>query len=125
MVLFARAWDEGLLSDLTKELLTELHISPGARGGMEKYRMTLAISLFFKFYTGVLKQLTLKKVPHLHTTLYRFSGISNSAKLAIFVIRNLNIVVTYGFNFFNSPFHYVTLNIFDNLACTKYMGAIH
>ena len=58
------------MSDLTKELLTELHISPGARGGMEKYRMTLAISLFFKFYTAVLKLLTVKKVPLIYTLIW-------------------------------------------------------
>ena len=38
-------------------LLDEVPLPPGAPGGMESYRRTMMLSLFFKFYLTVLNNL--------------------------------------------------------------------
>lgn len=48
-----REWNQDLIEIATEKLRDDVHIFDGASGGKEAYRNTLAVSLFFKFYTSV------------------------------------------------------------------------
>ncbi|XP_022085904.1 xanthine dehydrogenase/oxidase-like [Acanthaster planci] len=55
-----RTWSNGLVEAMCPLLAEDLPLPPGAPGGMEPYRQSLALSFFFKFYLAVLEQLKLK-----------------------------------------------------------------
>lgn len=46
-----------MLGAVTASLKDELFLEPGIPGGMEAYRSSLVLSLFFKFYLDVRLQL--------------------------------------------------------------------
>ncbi|KAJ8291157.1 hypothetical protein GJAV_G00022040 [Gymnothorax javanicus] len=51
--LIGRTWSDELMQDACSLLAAEMTLDPSAPGGMVKYRCTLAISLFFKFYLTI------------------------------------------------------------------------
>ncbi|XP_060040134.1 aldehyde oxidase 4-like [Erinaceus europaeus] len=51
--LIGRQWNDQMLSEVCRLVLTEIDIPPAAEGGMVEYRRTLVISLLFKFYLKV------------------------------------------------------------------------
>ncbi|XP_071810476.1 xanthine dehydrogenase/oxidase-like isoform X1 [Asterias amurensis] len=50
-------WSDGLVEHITPFLVEDLPLPPGAPGGMESYRQSLALGFFFKFYLAVLEQI--------------------------------------------------------------------
>ncbi|KAJ8673550.1 hypothetical protein QAD02_004812 [Eretmocerus hayati] len=52
-----RKWEEGLVEVVTDSLIDELPLSGDAPGGMILYRRSLTLSLFFKGFVHILKQL--------------------------------------------------------------------
>ncbi|XP_053327928.1 aldehyde oxidase [Spea bombifrons] len=63
--LIGRHWDEDMLNDAFQQILGDVSLPPSAPGGMVKYRKTLTISFFFKFYLQVLQ--SLRKPCHFFT----------------------------------------------------------
>ncbi|KAI6200324.1 Ferredoxin [Aphelenchoides besseyi] len=55
-----RKWDEDLLRDVTDRLSREFALPAGVPGGMAKYRCSLVMSFFFKFFVHCCEQL---KIP--------------------------------------------------------------
>ncbi|MED6259817.1 hypothetical protein ATANTOWER_000009 [Ataeniobius toweri] len=58
--LLGRQWGEQLLQVACSSLAEEMSLDPSAPGGMEMYRRTLTLSLFYKFYLTVLQKLRLQ-----------------------------------------------------------------
>uniref|UniRef100_A0A3B5LT49 Xanthine dehydrogenase n=1 Tax=Xiphophorus couchianus TaxID=32473 RepID=A0A3B5LT49_9TELE len=65
-----RQWGEELLQEACSSLAEEMSLDPSAPGGMVRYRQTLTLSLFYKFYLTVLQKLRLQvyqvQQTHLH-----------------------------------------------------------
>ncbi|KAJ8045307.1 Xanthine dehydrogenase/oxidase [Holothuria leucospilota] len=57
-----KIWNDGLLATANKTLLEDIPITPGAPGGFEKYRQSLALGFFFKFYLRILENLINSKM---------------------------------------------------------------
>lgn len=55
-VIFCRKWDGELLQCALESLADELVLPPEVPGGMPDYRLSLALSFFYKFYLFVLQQ---------------------------------------------------------------------
>ncbi|XP_027866259.1 xanthine dehydrogenase/oxidase isoform X1 [Xiphophorus couchianus] len=58
--LLGRQWGEELLQEACSSLAEEMSLDPSAPGGMVRYRQTLTLSLFYKFYLTVLQKLRLQ-----------------------------------------------------------------
>ena len=55
-IIIYRKWDEELLQCALEGLANELVLDPTVPGGMPDYRLSLALSFFYKFYLSVLQQ---------------------------------------------------------------------
>ncbi|XP_051786771.1 aldehyde oxidase-like [Erpetoichthys calabaricus] len=55
--LVGRKWNDNLLTDACKLVLSEIHLPDTAHGGMVEYKKTLILSFFFKFYLHILQKL--------------------------------------------------------------------
>ncbi|KAG2459598.1 AOXA oxidase, partial [Polypterus senegalus] len=55
--LVGRKWNDNLLTDACKLVLSEIHLPDTAYGGMVEYKKTLILSFFFKFYLHILQKL--------------------------------------------------------------------
>ncbi|KAG7188931.1 hypothetical protein KM043_008532 [Ampulex compressa] len=56
-LMIGRKWDQNILNDVFDSLLTELPLADNAPGGMIKYRRSLTLSLFFKGFVHIIRQL--------------------------------------------------------------------
>ncbi|XP_071832643.1 xanthine dehydrogenase/oxidase-like isoform X2 [Apostichopus japonicus] len=60
--LVGKAWTDDLLTLANKKLLEDYPLTPEAAGGMTKYRHSLVLGFFFKFYLRVLMSLNNTKI---------------------------------------------------------------
>ena len=58
-----RKWDDQLLQFALNSLTDELVLDPTVPGGMPDYRLSLALSFFYKFYLSVLQQYNPEMIP--------------------------------------------------------------
>ncbi len=63
-----RTIDETWLHDGLQQLLIDLPLPLGVPGGMEKFRQTLALSFFFKFYTTMSNLINNRQCDQLNLT---------------------------------------------------------
>ena len=85
MLCNCRDWDDALLAKVNELLLDEVPLPPGAPGGMESYRRTMMLSLFFKFYLTVLNDLdrTVQVSAFLSYLTYRFCLIKRTVRVEV------------------------------------------
>ena len=69
-----RKWDDDLLQLSLNSLTDELVLDPTVPGGMPDYRLSLALSFFYKFYLTVLQQCTPQLVPPQETSAIKASA---------------------------------------------------
>ena len=67
-------WNEGLLLTATTSLASELSLKPDVPGGMPDYRVSLALSFFYKYYLKVLSSRDPSAVPETHLSAYEVGG---------------------------------------------------
>lgn len=65
-----RKWNEELLLTATTSLASELSLKPDVPGGMPDYRVSLALSFFYKYYLRVLSSRDPSAVPETHLSAY-------------------------------------------------------
>lgn len=63
LVIFHRKWNDDLLQLSLNGLTDELVLEPRVPGGMPDYRLSLALSFFYKFYLTVLQCYAPQLVP--------------------------------------------------------------
>eukprot|EP00112_Aurelia_sp_Birch-Aquarium-sp1_P017654 Seg4113.3 transcript_id=Seg4113.3/GoldUCD/mRNA.D3Y31 product="Xanthine dehydrogenase/oxidase" protein_id=Seg4113.3/GoldUCD/D3Y31 len=56
-VLHKKSWDQQTLEDALSSICEEFSLPPNAPGGMVRYRRSLALSLFYKFYVYVAQEM--------------------------------------------------------------------
>ncbi|KJH50087.1 CO dehydrogenase flavoprotein [Dictyocaulus viviparus] len=57
-----KKWDQSLLDEALELIAEEFSLSAGVPGGMERYRQTLTLSFFFKFFLEVAEKLHLENI---------------------------------------------------------------
>lgn len=55
-----RVWSKELLEEMVERIAKEFELPMGVPGGMAKYRATLAVSFFFKFFVHVCESLNVR-----------------------------------------------------------------
>jgi len=55
--LMGKQWNQDTFEKATQLLKKEVSLKEGTPGGMEKYRSTLALSFFFKYYITVAQKM--------------------------------------------------------------------
>ena len=78
-----RKWNEELLLTATASLASELSLKPDVPGGMPDYRISLALSFFYKYYLKVLSSRDPSSVPQTHLSAYEVGGLCRAASYTV------------------------------------------
>lgn len=73
--LMGHKWNEEMLLMATSSLAAELSLKPDVPGGMPDYRVSLALSFFYKYYLMVLSSCDPSAIPDSHLSAYEVCGL--------------------------------------------------